>query len=178
MSSRKYSDRVRERIWPNCPVGHYSYKRLRRGLKQVHIGDDVWLIGKESNNAFELASKKSRLHQVIYGPNRKEYHVWDEDVVKLRSEIKDEYGELVLGRNGNYADHAKVKVYILTSILDKKENWCFDLKKIPPVGKLKVIYENGTVKNIDFEGKFVDAVIGRYKSVKKPVAYRLVSNIS
>jgi hypothetical protein len=47
-----------------------------------------------------------------------------------------------------------VKIYILTSILDDRDNWVFYLKKIPAVGKLKVILENGTVKNIDFNGQF------------------------
>ena len=47
-----------------------------------------------------------------------------------------------------------MKIYILTSILDDRDNWVFNLKKIPPVGKLKVILENGTVKNIDFNGQF------------------------
>jgi len=47
-----------------------------------------------------------------------------------------------------------VKIYILTSILDNKDNWCFDPNQIPESGPLKVICENGTVKNIEFTGKF------------------------
>lgn len=126
-------------------------KVLNRGLKQVHIGDDVWLYGKQS-----YVTGKG-LHMVIYGPNRKEYHVWGNDVKKLCLSYNewDNWCYSSWGRDGNSAIQSKVKVYILTNILDEKENWCFDLSKIPDSGKLKVICENGTVKNIEFNGKFL-----------------------
>ncbi len=126
----------------------YSFTTLRKGLKRVHIGDDVWLIGRQKY-------VKGKLHSVIYGPDRKEYHVWDRDLKQICSTIS-EYGDVMYDnvRDGNGANHSKLKIYILTCILDKRENWCFDLNKIPPNGHLKVICENGTIKNIDFDGTF------------------------
>lgn len=123
-----------------------SHINLRKGLKQVHIGNDVWLCGRVKNN-----------HMVIYGPNNKEYHVYNNDVKFICCFENEYYGYItpcVVNRHGNYAIHAKLKIYILTNILDNKENWCFDLSKIPNNGKLKVICENGTIKNIDFNGIF------------------------
>lgn len=149
---------------------------LHKGLKQVHIGDSVWLFGKQSANPIS--------HMVIYAPDRKtEHHVFGE-AVKMLCEIKDSewggYTHINVNRHGNQADESLVKIYILTSILDDRRNWCFDLKKIPENGKLKVIYSNGTVKNIDFTGDFNKISIGRkYSSVYipncrnvSPVAYR------
>lgn len=124
---------------------------LRRGLKQVHIGDDVWVYGRQNH----VPGKG--LHMVIYGPDRKEHHVWGNDVRMLCTEY-DEYRRIWASsnviRHGNAAYQSRVKIYILTSILDKQENWCFDLKQVPPAGPLKVICANGTVKNIEFDGTF------------------------
>lgn len=126
-------------------------RSLRKGLKKVNIGDDIWVYGRQN-----VVPGKG-LHMVIYGPNRKEYHVWGEDVTDLTktedSEHYDDWG--YCNRHGNRAIQSKVKIYILTNILDKKENWCFDLNKIPESGYLKVMCENGTVKNIEFNGKFL-----------------------
>jgi hypothetical protein len=112
---------------------------IRRGLKICHIGNDVWRIGREK----EIKGKG--LHQVIYSPDGKEYHLWNDDVKKLRSNYNDD---------GCHADEAKLKIHILTHILDDSNNWCFDLTNIPEIGYLKVIYNNGTVKNINFNGTF------------------------
>ena len=124
---------------------------LRRGLKQVHIGSDVWLYGRQNH----VPGKG--LHMVIYGPDRKEYHVWGRDVQSLCTEYDEYYKDFVrtnVSRHGNAAQQAAVKIYILTSILDKRENWCFDLESVPSSGPLKVICQNGTVKNIEFDGTF------------------------
>jgi hypothetical protein len=144
---------------------------LNPGLKQVHIGEDVWVYGKQGH----VTGKG--LHMVIYGPNRKEYHVWGKDVTDLTktedSEHYDNWG--YCNRQGNRAIQSKVKVHILTSILDEKENWFFDLNKIPVIGPLKVIYANGTVKNIEFDGEFKEVELTKrygYKYNVKPVAYR------
>jgi hypothetical protein len=117
---------------------------LVRGLKQVHIGNDIWLIGKER-------TKDGQSHQVIYGPGNKEYHLYGKDVEFVNIREPDSYN-----RSLPYANHARVKIYILTHILDKKENWCFDLTKLPAIGsKVKTVCDNGTVKWIDsFNGKF------------------------
>lgn len=57
---------------------------------------------------------------------------------------------------------AKVKIHILTSILDERKNWCFDLNLIPETGYLKVIYNNGTVKNINFNGTFEKFILEEF----------------
>ena len=150
---------------------------LAKGLKIVHIGADVWKFGKNSK-------VDKRDHMVIYGPNDKEYHVWDKDVNFMITEHKGEYSIFEeyanVNRHGNRALESKVKIHILTSILDERKNWCTDLSCTPPVGKLKVIYQNGTVRNIDFNGKFEDHVTHPYTNypswtkVYKPFAYRKV----
>jgi hypothetical protein len=166
--------------------------QLNRGLKEVHIGDGVWLIGRQ-----KVISGKG-WHCVIYGPNRRtEHHLWGKDVEWLTesNEWDNDSGTFRPNRNGNLAIESKLKIFILTSILDDRDMWCFDLKKTPQPGKLKVIFSNGTVKNIDFDGTFRPAELvskrftwemnNRYNvcphSVLKfvgPVAYRRVYNQS
>jgi len=131
--------------------------KSKNKLKQVHIGKDVWKIGAQKN----LYHYGKDTHAVIYGPNRKEYDVYGKDVEFIIKPFDEKYHESwqdgnvsFADRNGNYAVESKLKIYILTQILDDKKNWCFDLNKIPENGKLKVIYKNGTVKNIDFNGEF------------------------
>jgi hypothetical protein len=149
-----------------------KYQRLFKGLKKIHIGEDVWLIGKDKK------LKDGRLHQVIYGPENKEYHLYDEDVKYVNTIDADKHvyndGALV-NRHGNTSYNEKVKIYILTHILDQKENWCFDLNNKPNIGKLKVIYHNGTVKNIEFDGTFKpeELISKTYNNSVKPVAYRI-----
>jgi len=178
-----------------------TYSTLRKGLKIVHIGEDVWKVGRTKevpNPDIETEGyPKTIAHCVIYGPERKEFHVWGNDTKKLLLEFEPCYdGDFGLpieshcNRDGNCTNEAAVKVYILTSILDKAENWCFDLKKIPPVGKLKVIYHTGTIKNIDFDGEFKPVEVqyhsyynevlqwqakqGDSKKKIKPIGYRIV----
>ena len=116
-----------------------SYTILRNGVKKVNIGNDVWTIGRKT-------TIDNKSHCVIYGPNNKQYNVYGEDVNKL-------YGSFI-SRQGNTAIEKQVKIYILTSILDNINNWEFNLSKIPAIGGLKVILDNATVKNIDFNGQF------------------------
>jgi len=134
-----------------------GWKTLRKGLKKVNIGQDVWRIGRSTN-------KKGKLHQVIYGPDDREYHLYGEEVQRMFGQVN---------RDGNKADQAKVKVYILTEILDKRENWCFDLRNKPKDGKLKVVYNNGTVKNIEFDGVWKSVKMNRYHEIH-PVGYRII----
>lgn len=69
----------------------------------------------------------------------------------------------------------------MTHILDKRENWEFDLNRLPQLGPLKVIYENGTVRNTEWEGEWEDFESLRYgtNTVRKsnPIAYRLTKNL-
>jgi len=148
----------------------------RKGIKFVHIGKDVWRIGRDTIS-------KDKKHQVIYGPDDKNYHLWESDVDFVNTPGPNEPASYYydvegkkhiqerepMNRDGCKAYESKVKIYILTHILDKKENWCFDLKNIPKVGKLKVIYANGTVKNIQFDGEFTDIFI-RYSWADKKTA--------
>ena len=160
-------------------------RTVRKGLKKINIGEDVWLIGKQSY-------VQGKLHSVIYGPDNKEYHVWDKELKDMCMEY-NEYGDFLYSnlRHGNGAVHSKVKIYILTHILDYSRNWCFDLTKIPPPGRLKIIYHNGTIKIIDnFEGVFEEqeliskrytwsnnkgthGYVGVHKTMVKPVGYRV-----
>ena len=154
---------------------------VRRGLKLIHIGDGVWRIGKECK------LNDGRLHQIIYSPDDKEYHLYGEAIIdSLRGYVN---------KHGNQADESKVKVYILTSILDERTNWCFDLKKIPESGRLKVIYSNGKVMNVEFDGcwysynlntrSFTENSIADDDSEKfyrsygliHPVAYRITNHV-
>jgi hypothetical protein len=158
---------------------------LNDGLKQVHIGDDVWVYGRQKyveNPDKSVTYPKKLSHMVIYGPNRKEYHVWGKDVTNLiTAEDSDHWDSWsYANRQGNRAIQSKVKIHILTTILDKKENWSFNLKEIPEIGPLKVIYQNGTVKNIEFDGEFKEVEIKKtygYKCKVKPIAYRIVNKL-
>jgi len=175
--------------------GH-SVRAIPKGLKIMHIGQDVWRIGKVSH----VPKKQDQIiygeHQVIYGPDNKEYHLGHEQIKFIsgeflypnESEIYDYYyKEYGFSRDNNPADHAAFKIYVLTHILDKKENWCFDLKTIPSNGPLKVICNNGTIKNIEFNEKFEPIMsrkkyghLGKPFYIDKkivPIAYR-ISNIS
>lgn len=131
----------------------------------VHIGEDVWLIGRDS-------IVEGRKHQVVYGPGRKEYHLWDRDVDFVNLVMDKEHDELRksnIDRHGNTSLEHRVKVYILTSILDERKNWCFNLNEKPEIGKrVKVIYSNGTVKWVEsFDGEFKDAeLISKRSSYK------------
>lgn len=132
-------------------------QRLHKGLKIIHIGDDVYRYGKQTYvtnpDKEKYGSFDKILHMVIYAPQRKEYHLWGADVMNFTDGTN---------RHGNKVMESEAKIYILTSILDNKENWCFDLTKIPEKGYLKVIYDNGTVKNIDFDGNFTPVQQQKY----------------
>lgn len=184
-----------------CYQGQDTFLKLRKGLKAVHIGNDMWTIGKIGYvndptgkltiKADGTSSIKKVRHQVIYGPNKQLFHVYDNDVELLYHEYdpimsNDYYKQngSYVNRHGNTTIESSVKIYILTSILDKRENWCFDLKNIPEPGQLKVIYDNGTVKNIEFNNVFEPVEIDSYsyhnnkkdflmnKKLIYPIAYR------
>lgn len=144
--------------------------KIKKTLKKVHIGNDEWSCGKINEN-FQGTRKK---HLVIYGPNNSQYDVFGKDVDFITSSnFLDFYGEEYQtnrshnNKHGNYAIESKLKIYILTHILDSGKNWEFDLKNVPANGKLKTIYDNGTVKNIDFQGMFLDEEIPYHWSRNK-----------
>lgn len=182
---RRYEKEV-----PSGKTNRHSFKVLNKGLKKVNIGEDVWLFGRQKYVKNPDGSGSEINHMVIYGPERKEYHVYGKEVHSLCGFHRGYYDEEIPGsycnRDGNIAIESLVKIYILTSILDEKENWCFDLT-IPPVADVvKVIYDNGTVKNIkDFNLEFIPTEISKkYESsfgyresysakTINPIGYRL-----
>lgn len=167
--------------------------KVNKGLKIVHIGDDVWRVGRTNTVSDPTKKMVNVEHCVIYGPNRKEYHVYGNDINLLRTptELNTSYKEDIgsySNKDGNDKIEASLKVYIMTSILDERKNWIFDIKNIPQPGKLKVIYNNGTVKNIDFDGIFKSETIDKihyynvdeehqektYKKDIYPIGYKLI----
>lgn len=165
---RKYKDTIEYKRYYRGSEELDQVTTLRPGLKVVHIGKDVWKVGKCSYIKDPKTGTKSLAHQVIYGPERKEYHVYGEDTKLLISDYdvqntykydKPPIGGSHSNRHGNNTIESSVKIYILTSILDKRENWIFDLKSTPQPGKLKVLYNNGTIKNIDFVDTFEKVII-------------------
>lgn len=133
-----------------------TIRTVAKGLSLVHIGEDVWCVGRVKNiknpNPELYGNVKTVPHRVIYAPNGKEYHLYGDEMTKLNSYWFNYYDEQIV--NKNRINSAQAKIYILTSILDDRNNWCFDLKQTPKSGTLKVIYDNGTVKNIEFDGTF------------------------
>jgi len=145
-----------------------------KGLVLIHLFNKVWRIG-----GIKIVDGKR--HSIIYSPDDKEYHVWGKDVLSFYSNPDDPDGHYF-----NKPDPARVKIYILTSILDERSKWCFDLKSKPEAGKLvKVVYNNGTIKNITFSGEWESIEIphnyhigyekeGSLSDIKvTPVCYRL-----
>jgi hypothetical protein len=104
----------------------------RKGLKFFSLFKQTWKVGR-------FNEKDS--HVVIYGPDDKEYHVYGNDAKGLR-----EYCE---SREEWFISKTKAKYYILTSILDERKNWCFDMNAKPNIGdKVKVLCEGATIRFI------------------------------
>jgi hypothetical protein len=113
----------------------------RKGVKTVKLFKETWKVGRY------IEKKGSPPHIVIYGPDDKEHHVYGDDAISLLScdDYRDEF----------YIDKTKLKIYILTSILDNRDNWSFDMSKHPIIDrKVKVIYEDCTIKWVDFTGNW------------------------
>lgn len=142
---------------------HRTYTYKPRDLRVVHIFGNAWKCGRvktlKKNGAYID-------HIVIYGPENKEHHVYGEETTYF------------CRYNGykNEIDAAQLKIYILTRILDNIQNWEFDLKTPVEDGVLKVIYENGTIRNVIYQGSFsILTSIIRYKHCKV-IAYRKPEN--
>lgn len=119
----------------------------KKGVKLIHLFNKVWRIGRSK-------MVDGKLHCVIYSPEDKEYHVWGNDV-KYFYFAYDPISNTYYETGRSTPEPARVKIYILTSILDNRDNWCFDLRSKPEVGKtVKVIYNNGTIKDIIFSGEW------------------------
>lgn len=132
---RKYTQTVR------TPWGEET--RPVSGLVLVHLFNKVWKVGRA-----KIVDGKN--HCVIYSPEDKEYHVWGEDVDNFYTPKYEDYYE----RSRNRPDPAKVKIYILTTILDDRKNWCFDMSAKPSKENVKVIFENGKIAWVSFDGEW------------------------
>jgi hypothetical protein len=157
-------------------------------IKKIHIGNDVWKCGAISTKLNPLTTDNDKYrwvkHVVIYGPNKQLYHLYNENVDMIDGGWDQ---SRKTNRNGNTICESKLKIYSLTRILDTKSNWCFDLSIIPDTTKLKVIYDNGTIKNIEFNGEFEDVAVKKnyphtWKNIIhncfidkniKPIGYRI-----
>ena len=112
-----------------------------KGLVLVHLFNKVWRIGRH-----KIVDGKE--HSIIYSPDDKEFHVWGEDVKSFYLPNFEGTGDY--GTSQTKPDPAKVKIYILTHILDEVKDWCFDMTKTPEIGiNVKVIFQNGTIKWIE-----------------------------
>lgn len=120
----------------------------RKGVQKIHLFNKIWRIGR-----LNYMKTTNRPHCVIYSPDDKEYHVYDNEALNLRSVSYDfDDSEIIIAER---SDLSKVKIYILSNILDDVKNWCDDLDIKPELGKtVKIIYNNGTIKNIKFNGKW------------------------
>jgi hypothetical protein len=161
--SREYKSKETDR---------YGNRKIRKDIVLVHLFNEVWRVGKLIRN------QGSPSHVVIYGPSNEEFHVYGEKAYELFNR----------GTGCDYkfytkADPAKVKIYILTSILDKRENWVFNLGLLPENGSnLKIVYNNGTIRNnIEFNGTWEDTTIQKKywkdHTIDKtitPIAYKIV----
>jgi len=131
---------------------------------EVHIGDDRYFLGK-----MQWINRNIGYHRILY---------------KNGKVFRDLLEETPLLENLSHRD--LLKIYILTNILDDVNKWEFDLNIIPNTETLKVIYNNGTVKNINFNGIFEPVEITKTfnnsnyhtetlpcKATVRPVAYRI-----
>lgn len=152
------------------PGSRWEGKKAIKGLVLIHLFNEVWRIGR----ARHVPGKG--LHSVIYSPEDKEYHVWGEDVKSFYPQHNDDF-DLYYDSHVHRPDPAKVKIYILTTIMDDRDMWCFDLSIKPKVGKeVKVIYDNGTIQIKPFTGEWEPISIPhnihidyeKYMTMKKP----------
>ena len=104
-------------------------------LCKVHIGGKMWSSGQIS-----FDETKQHFHMVVYGPGderitrkgkimrggRISYHLDDSGIQYVIGDMP----RWAIERRDAIVDPAKLKNYILTSILDKRVNGCFDLIKI------------------------------------------------
>lgn len=141
----------------------------RKGVETIHLFNEVWRIGR-----LNTIKRTQKPHAVIYNPSDIEFHVYGKTAVNLYNDVN------------NRPIIEKVKIFILTNILDNPGNWEYDLdNNQPKMGqKVKIIYDNGTIKkDVEFIGIWEDVEIQRnygiYKNLPnsakktiKPVCWR------
>lgn len=127
----------------------------RKGVTIIHLFNKEWRVGRLNQ------MKDGRNHIVIYSPEDAEFDLYGEDVFKICDDRSDSTKwESWLSWGPPRIDQAKAKIYILTSILDERENWCYDLNAKPMKDvSVKIVYHNGTIKRIKFSGEFENAEI-------------------
>lgn len=117
------------------------------GICPIHLFKKVWGVGRLTRRK-DLKTEQ----RIIYSPEGQQYHLYGVDAKSISAKRSDYYDDDIV-YSTERVDAAKVKIHILTSILDERKNWCFDLKHLPNVNdSIKVIYDNGTIRNITFSG--------------------------
>jgi hypothetical protein len=144
-------------------------------IAKTHIGADCYSVG------YMRCRKHEPDHRILYKNGRVIKDITLLDILP-QEDYSYLYRRIILH---NLIHRDLMKIYILTNVLDDVNNWVFDLSIIPTTDTLKVIYDNGTVKNINFKGVFEPIEIDRthnntqqerilpYKAIVKPIAYRI-----
>jgi hypothetical protein len=126
-------------------------------LKLIHLFNEIWKVGQYNYIKDPSTGGKTLAHIVIYGPDDKEYHVYDEDAKYIiRHSNNEDINDNDLYFNYGYysIDLGRVKQYIIKNILFKHKHWNF-IEKIPNKDSdILVLYDNGTIKNIKFQEEF------------------------
>ena len=119
--------------------GKRKYYTTMKGVTIIHLFNEEWRIGRVSQK------KRKEPHVVVYAPDDKTYHAYNEDALRF-----------VSGRDDKKINKAEAKIWVLMNILDDPDYWNRDMHQYPEVGMpVKVIYENGTIKWIDeFKGNW------------------------
>lgn len=125
----------------------------RKGVKSFHLFNETWRVGRF------IEKKDAPSHVVIYGPDDKEYHVYGDEAKSLTSYSEE--------RGDTFIEKTKVKIYILTSILDERKNWCFNMEKTPKLpGQVKVIFEDATIR-------WIASFSGDWKNHRKEIPTKI-----
>ena len=130
-----------------------KYKN-KKNLHVIKIFNQYWKFGKVKRKYGDP------IHLVIYGSDDKEYHVYGDDIKQLAL-VNYDWDDIPYLTYHRLSKH-KVRLYILTHIIEDRNKWVFDTKSNPKHGeRVKVIYEtdksynrNLLVKWITFNGKW------------------------
>lgn len=108
---------------------------MQNKLREFKLFGEKWSIGALSK------IKDGRYHSVIYTPDNKLHHVYDISAIELYPNGIDDRACI-----------REVKIYVLTSILDKIENWNFDISEFPNDRTVKSIvdYDGISIKYLDY----------------------------
>ena len=137
----------------------------------IHIRKKKWLCGKIS-----FLQTRECYHMVLYSPQRKEYHFYDDEIQSfIAYPAQRQIGKRrVRQRAYRIVDSILIKIYIQTNILDSPDNWCYDLFKVPNNGRIEIMYSDGIIRKMDFNGVWKNLQLHSYL-LAHPVAYKIKS---